>query len=98
MNRRTLAGLLVLNGVLLASLLGLTLGTSAVQAQIGRGGGDYIIAASESGSGADVVFILDMDRGALMAVKPIQRGGRGELDVVGFRPIADDLTREIRGR
>lgn len=97
MNRRTLAGLLVLNGVLLAALLGLVLPEGA-RAQFGGAAGNYVMVASEGDSGSDTVYMVDLNRGILIGIEPERRGRDNRLNIVNYRIIANDVKQNRRDR
>lgn len=96
MNRRTLAGLLVLNGVLLAAFLGLIL-PSGAQAQFGGAAGNYVMVAAEE-SGTDTVYLMDLNRGIILGIQPERRGRDNRLKTVSYRVIANDVTQQRRDR
>jgi len=98
MNRRTLAGLLVVNLVLLAAVAGINLVDNPAQAQFGAGGGDYVLLASEGDDGTDTVYIVDFNRGAMLGVVPQRRGQRVEFKPVSFRHIGGDVARDFGDR
>jgi hypothetical protein len=69
MNRRSLAGLVVVNVALLVVLAVLCLTPRAAQAQLGQGRGDYFMIAGQAvGQNAGVLYIVDTVSAKVIAV------------------------------
>lgn len=89
MNRRSLAGLVVLNVALVVVLGILCLTPSPAQAQLGDGRGDYLMVAGQiQGRTTQAVYILDISSGRMIAVT-FDRNRRGFL-TLGARDVNSD--------
>lgn len=97
MTQRSLSVLIVLNVVLLAAIA-LTFGpTNKAQAQLGGGGGEYLMLAGNSGGlPQQVIYILDKRSGNLAAITI--NSANGKVDLVGKRELAKDLKTGGQGR
>ena len=91
MNRRSLAGLMVLNAALLLVLGVLCLTPEPAQAQgLGAGRGDYfMIAGLVTGQTTGAIYVLDITSARMVAVTYDQNQRR--LVTLGARDINQDL-------
>jgi len=89
MNQKSLYGLVALNAILLVALMVLSFTPQPATAQMGVRAGDYVMVAAERGGRTHhTIYITDLANGAILAVDPTPRK---ELEVVGFRAIAQDF-------
>lgn len=99
MNKRSLAGLIVINAVLLASLVVAAFSPAPAQAQFaGSSGGQYLMIAGnvtgrESQAG---VYIIDMRTARIAAI--MFNGSNNKLEIIAGRNAAEDATRPISQR
>jgi len=98
MNRRSLAGLILINAVLLASLVVAAFSPQPASAQFGGGGGDYLmIAGNVTGRDAQAaVYIIDMRSGRVAAI--MFNGSNNTLELIAGRNVSDDTSRPANTR
>ncbi|TVQ81665.1 MAG: hypothetical protein EA380_01095 [Phycisphaeraceae bacterium] len=94
-DRRRIAGLLALNGLLLAAL-GVVSFAPAVDAQQRRSRGAYtMVSAQTQGFTEDAIYVIDATNQELLAVR-YDRSARG-LRFVGFRDLRFDVRQATQG-
>jgi hypothetical protein len=92
MKRKSLAGLVVLNVVLLLVLGVLCLTPQPASAQLGAGRGDYFMVSGQSlGNQASTLYIIDVVSGRLVAVT-YDKQKRALLPTAGR-----DVNEDVRG-
>jgi hypothetical protein len=97
MGKRSLAGLLVVNFVLLVAVMVVLTGNpQPANAQFNRAGDYLMISASRIRNTFDTVYIMDMNNGVILAVEP--KPGKRELLSKTAHSFAGDLTSDRRDR
>jgi len=97
MGKRSLAGLMVVNFILLVALMVVLTGSpQQANAQLGRPGDYLMISASRIRNKFDTVYVMDMNNGVIVAIAPVP--GRKELRVDTYHNFANDLTADRRDR
>ncbi len=98
MNRRSLAGLILINAVLLASLVVAAFSPEPAAAQFGSGGGEYLMIAGDvTGRDAQAaVYIIDMRSGRVAAI--LFNGSNNTLELIAGRNVSDDTSRPASQR
>jgi hypothetical protein len=93
MNKRSLAGLILINAVLLASLVVTAFSPEPAQAQFSPTGGQYIMIAGDvTGRDAQAgVYIVDMQSGKVAAI--MFNGSNKKLEIIGGRDVSEDVSR-----
>jgi len=97
MNKRSMRGLLLLNGALVGCLALVTLSSSVTAQQQAptRAPGDYTMVAGEvQGQTAAGIYIVDATNRELVAVFWDQ--SRRKLQAIGYRDLADDAQQSGR--
>lgn len=93
--KRSMRGLLLLNGALLAVLAMVTFGPHA-GAQGARGRGEYtMVTGGANGSDAGVVYIADVANQEVIAM--VYDNNAKRLEGVGYRNLANDAANVVRG-
>lgn len=97
MNKRSLAGLILINAVLLASLVVTAFSPAPAQAQFGSGGQYLMIAGEVVGRDAQAaVYIVELQSGRVAAV--MFNGSNKTLEVIAGRNVSEDATRPTGAR
>ena len=98
MNKRSLAGLILINAVLLASLVVTAFSPAPAQAQFGGSGGQYLMIAGDvtGRSQQAAVYIIDMQSGKVVAV--FFNGSNNSLEFVAGRDVRKDAERANSSR
>jgi len=98
MNKRSLAGLILINAVLLASLVVTAFSPAPAQAQFGGAGGQYLMIAGDvtGRSQQAAVYIIDMQSGKVVAV--FFNGSNNSLEFVAGRDVRKDAERANSSR
>lgn len=93
MNKRSLAGLILINAVLLASLVVTAFSPAPAQAQFGGMGGQYLMIAGDvTGRDAQAaVYIIDMQSGKVVSI--MFNGSNNTLEFIAGRDVSEDATR-----
>ena len=96
MNRLPWKGLLFLNGLLLAALIGVTFAPAAV-AQLERYRGDYMMASGRTnGSTTNILYIVDQNSRELVAIRYDE--SKKLIEGMGYADLAKDAAtvRKVR--
>ncbi len=98
MTQRSLAGLILINAVLLASLVVAAFSPEPAQAQLGGGGGQYLmIAGNVTGRDSQAaVYIIELRSGRIAAI--MFNGSNNNLEIVAGRNVSEDANRPARPR
>ncbi len=98
MNRRSLAGLILINAVLLASLVVAGFSPQPAAAQFGGAGGDYLMIAGDvTGRNSQAaIYIIDMRSGRIAAI--LFNGSNNTLEIVAGRNVSEDTNRPANQR
>jgi hypothetical protein len=98
MNRRSLAGLILINAVLLASLVVAGFSPQPAAAQFGTGGGEYLMIAGDvTGRNSQAaVYIIDMRSGNVAAI--MFNGSNNTLEFIAGRNVSEDTGRPANQR
>ena len=98
MNRRSLAGLILINAVLLASLVVAAFSPEPASAQFGGAGGQYLmIAGNVTGRDSQAaVYVIDMRSGRVAAI--LFNGSNNSLEFIAGRNVSEDTTRPAKQR
>ncbi len=98
MNKRSLAGLILINAVLLASLVVTAFSPKEAQAQFGGGGGQYLMIAGDvtGRSSQQAVYIIDMRSSRVAAI--MFNGSNNSLEIIAGRDVRQDASRPAGGR
>lgn len=98
MNKRSLAGLILINAVLLASLVVTAFSPAPAQAQFGGSGGQYLMIAGDvtGRSSQAAVYIIDMQSGKVVAV--MFNGSNNTLEFIAGRDVSQDAERPAGSR
>jgi len=98
MTKRSLAGLILINAVLLASLVVTSFSPQPAQAQFGSAGGQYLmIAGTVTGrKNQAAVYITDIQSGRVVAV--MFNGSNNTLDFIAGRDVSKDTSRPTGNR
>lgn len=97
MNKRSLAGLILINAVLLASLVVTAFSPAPAQAQFGAGGQYLMIAGDVVGRDAQAaVYIIELQTGRVAAV--LFNGSNNTLEFIAGRNVSEDATRPTGAR
>ena len=93
MNKRSLAGLILINAVLLAALVVTSFSPEPAQAQFGGGGGQYLMIAGDASgrSSQAAVYITDLRSGKIVAV--MFNSSNNTLDFIASRDVGKDADR-----
>lgn len=92
MNKRSLAGLILINAVLLASLVVTGFSPAPAQAQLGGGGQYLMIAGDVTGRDSQAaVYIIELSTGRVAAI--MFNGSNKTLEIIAGRNIAEDANR-----
>jgi hypothetical protein len=93
-----LAGLILINAVLLASLVVTGFAPKPAQAQLGGVGGEYLMIAGEitGRSSQAAVYIIDLQSAKVAAV--IFNGSNSSLEIIAGRDVSQDQSRPVGGR
>ncbi len=98
MNKRSLAGLILINAVLLAALVVTGFAPEPAQAQFGGSGGQYLMIAGDA-TGRDAqaaVYIADLRSGKVVAV--MFNGSNDKLELIAGRDVSQDSQRAETSR
>lgn len=90
MSHRSLAGLIVLNLVLIVSLGLLSFTPPPAEAQIGRAGNYVMIAGASLGKEADTLYIMDLNSARMLAVN--YSVPQKKFEALGLRDINPDFN------
>lgn len=95
MNKRSLAGLILINAVLLASLVVTAFNPTPAQAQLGGGGGggQYLMIAGDV-TGRDqqaAVYIIDLQSAKVITI--FFNGANNRLEFIAGRDVSQDSER-----
>jgi hypothetical protein len=98
MNRRSLAGLILINAVLLASLVVVGFSPAPASAQFGSGGGKYLMISGEvtGRSSQAAVYVIDMNSGRVAAI--LFNGSNNNLEIIAGRNVSEDTNRPVNQR
>jgi hypothetical protein len=98
MNKRSLAGLILINAVLLASLVVASFSPAPAQAQLGGSGGEYLmISGAVTGRTAQAaVYIIELRSGRVAAI--MFNGDNNEIEVIAGRNVSNDANRPTNTR
>ncbi len=97
MNKRSLAGLILINAVLLAALVVAALSPAPVQAQFGGGGQYMMIAGNATGRESQAaIYIIDLNTSRVVAV--MFNGSNNKLEFIAGRNISEDAERATQNR
>ncbi len=97
MNKRSLAGLILINAVLLASLAVTGLGPAPAQAQFVSGGQYLMIAGDVVGRDAQAaVYVIELQTGRVAAI--MFNGSNKTLEIIAGRNVSEDATRPTGAR
>ncbi len=97
MTRKSLAGLILINAVLLASLIVTAFSPAPAKAQFGGGGQYLMIAGDVTGRDSQAaVYIIEITSGRVAAV--MFNGSSNKLEVIAGRNVSEDATRPTGGR
>ena len=90
MNKRSLAGLILINAVLLAALVVTGFSPEPAQAQFGGGGGQYLMIAGDASgrSSQAAVYITDLRSGRIVVM--MFNSSNNSLEVIASRDVAKD--------
>lgn len=92
MNKRSLAGLILVNAVLLASLVVTALGPAPARAQFGTGSQYLMISGTVTGRDSQAaVYIVELQSGRVAAI--MFNGSNNTLEIIAGRNVAEDATR-----
>lgn len=92
MNKRSLAGLILINAVLLASLIVTGFSPAPAQAQFVGGGQYLMIAGDVTGRDAQAaVYIVELQTGRIAAI--MFNGSNNTLEIIAGRNVSEDATR-----
>jgi hypothetical protein len=92
MNKRSLAGLILINAVLLASLVVTGLSPAPAQAQFGGGGQYLMIAGDVVGRSAQAaVYVVEISSGRVAAI--MFNGSNKSLEIIAGRNVAEDANK-----
>ena len=93
MNKRSLAGLILINAVLLASLVVTAFSPAPARAQSGGGGGEYLMIAGDV-TGREqqaAVYIIDLQSRKIITF--FFNGANNRLEFIAGRDVSQDAQR-----